>query len=848
MNFASIFTVSNFATMAEIQPLVDEMPHFTTVEELDQAQREDKGPSRATASDLIAKMTSFKTQTQEIYLRNMSTLDKARDLLADKERVKYMSLFEIAHILLPSSKREDGTFHASALYAVHTALHRDELTFRPLSPTSDCHRRDHLFEIFPRTFTRNIDRVATMVRDYWMSASKLMNPSSRGNFKWTPLGGFVLKARQAVLSSRKTRSWEKGAISPSTAGSNMAEVDWSQASWDIITFLQWWASYDLFDPNSRFYSYGATILRILDLYDEALLDQSTGWTFLQEIGVVPLCEIPSRYRVRFPDTGIVKGGGLAREGRPDLLENSLRPDIAAEYRTKRAAEKVFCIDGPSAFLIDDGVSLEATDRDDEFWIHVHAADPTSRIIPNSELSKYMEIIPENIYLKGHFQSMLSGTGGGGPAAEFRDFVEEFSLSPGSPALTFSARVNLAGEILDHKVEPSRLHDVLYMDPQDVAAFCNEPRPPLPPVQELSVGRPPRSDSRQPTRTVTSSASLDARSKNDLMTLYRLAEALKSQRLARGAWPYFPPKPSIRVETPSRSAGRDSNYVVGKSVYVPADPYISVVTNEDSACSVVGNLMVLAGQVAARWCAERNIPVPFRKDTLSAKNFDQAYKYATEVVYPQIARGEEPSVDQRGQLSVLTGKVQLSTSPGPHFAMGIDMYAKATSPLRRFSDLLVHWQIHAALAYEHETSQVVGSTPDSNAVLPYSEDQLARTLSLLQMREKMARAVSQGDQDWILMALSRAWRFEGTAPAKFRFVATSKWKNGLIGNIDLFKLKAMMEVGDIEGHVLIKDVKIGDTFDVELVDVNVHSRDIMVRALRHYPKTQERPRESIAAAA
>lgn len=844
MGYGSLFTVSNFISKTELEPVLAELPEGAQLEEMEQARNEDRGPSRNTAAVLLKKMHDFKTEAEKIYLQNVDKLDRARSLLSDADRVKYLSLFEIAEILLPRKMKDaEGNFSPAALYTVHTALFRDEISFRPLSPTSDCHRRDHLFEIFPQKFLQVINRVSTMVRKYWVDLYQSDDMSSERALSKSPFGEFVEQARAVVLQNREIRGYQNGAMAPSNVATTAPDAPWSQSSWEIISFLQWWASYGLFEEGSRFGAYGSTIIRALGLYDNLFLGKSAAWTFLQEAGILPLWEVPSRYRIRFPDTGIVKGGGLAR-ALPADVASSTRPDIAAEYRVDKPSEKVFAIDGPGAVLIDDGISLEKTEKEDEFWIHVHAADPSSGIDPHSNLSKFMELIPQNIYLQGHFQAMLSGPKGGGTDEELQALVAGYSLAPNRPALTFSAKVNHSGEILDYKVEPSQLHDVVYMDPSDVAELCGESRPAPRSSIEFSVGSLPPQGEPAVNRPITHSSELDQASRETLRTLYRLAEALKAKRVERGAWPYYFPGSSIEVKFPASNHDE-----VSDSTMIEADPYVKIGTGKDTASSIVDNLMVLAGQVAARWASDRGIPVPFRRDTDSVANFDAAHKYATEVLYPQIYKGLEPSVDQRSRLSNLTGPVTVSTTPGPHFLMGIDMYAKATSPLRRYSDLLVHWQIHAALSAERDFKRKLNPEEDDlNAILPFPKDEMNNTVSLLQMREKMASIVSRGDKDWILMALSRAHRFENFKPDNLRFTVTSRLKPALVGRLNFFQLQALLFVDDVGGMVLMKNVRLGDEFEVELTDVDVHAGEIRVKALKYHPLKKEEPTERIVAKA
>ncbi|KAK1246833.1 hypothetical protein MKX08_000635 [Trichoderma sp. CBMAI-0020] len=829
MGYSPLFTVAKFATQEELAPVMAKLPRKATIEQFEELRRNEQGPLRDDGSRLIQKMMDFRLKAEAVQKGNLAKLDAVRTFLSTQQQARYLSLFEIADILLPASLKVRGQFPPFALYAVHAALYQNEIGFRPLSPSSDCHRQDHLFEIFPQGHSQIINKVVTMVRDYTETRIKRLRAPNPHELEETILGKFILQAREAVLESRSRRQWTPhGTLAPGDAV-QLPEMKWSPSSKDIIAFLEWWASYDLFEPGSKFHGNGALILRALELYDDVVLDQSTAWTFLQEIGIIPPWEIPSRYKVRFPNVTIARGGGLERQV-PSNLGESKRPDIAAGFRREHGESPIFCIDAVSTMVIDDGISLERTDNPDEFWLHVHAADPASSIKPNSELCKYMELIPENIYLPGHFQAMLpSNLSEDDDAKDYASdgLVSQFSLKSGSPALTFSARVNRAGELLDFKVEPSTLGKVVYLDPEDVSKFCKEPAPPPVPSYSLVVGMPEGNGEPQLNRPMIAARDLDSSGKEDLLLLYQLAEAIKSKRLEKGAWPYFFPRPSVSVtlhDAPEEGDG---------SKTLPPDPYIKAAYEASMGCSVVSNTMVLAGEIAARWCSSRSIPIPYRRNIKFRHGIDKAFDYATKEIYPLIRKGIEPSGSQRQELARLTGGIEISSQPGSYFLLGLDMYAKATSPLRRFSDLLVHWQIHAALQHERTTQRTINAeTDDLDDILPFSSTQLATTLPLLEVREKMARTVSRGILEWILIALVRAWRFEKTAPRKLRFTVSSRWRQGCIGRVDFFGLNAIMDIEGLNHKALVKDVRVGDQFEVELADVNVHSRRILVKALKY----------------
>ncbi|UPK98581.1 hypothetical protein LCI18_009516 [Fusarium solani-melongenae] len=829
LGFNALFTISKFVPANDLKPILALIPRDVTPDDFEELRREDKGPGREAGADLIQKMRAFTLEADKAYQASLNSLDRARSLVSDGKRTKYLSLFELADILLPQSLKKGKRFSPAALYAVHTALYRNDFIFRPLSPSADCHRRDHLFEIFPYQDLMMINRVSLMVRDYTMTRGRNLKPPTDEELAWTGFGSFVLKAREVVLANRQKRSWTPYGVLAPSPGVTIETAEWSRKQLDFIRFLEWWASYDLFEDSSRFHADGSLILRALNLYDNATLDQRTAWTFLQELGMIPPWEIPSRYKVRFPGVKIEGGGGLQREV-PARLEDSTRPDIAEGSRRPWTDDMVFCIDAPETMLIDDGVSLERTEKPDEFWIHVHTADPASGIKPNSELGKFLELIPENIYLPGHFQAMLPADISLDQSGDYKSesLVDQYSLAAGRPALTFSARVNEKGDLLDYKVEPGTLHKVTYLDPKDVSKFCNEPSPPPASDKSLAVGQLPDKAKTMPNRPMMSAKDLDGKSKEDLLTLYRLAEAIRGKRLNKGAWPSFLPGASVTV------AFEDvpMSHTAGTKV-LPPDPYIKIGYDSFNGASVVSNTMVLAGEIAARWCSDRKIPVPYRRDVHSKDNFEAIYNYATKELYPPLERGVQPSLAQRQQLSRLTGGIEMSTEPGPYFMLGLDMYAKATSPLRRFSDLVLHWQVHAALAHEREVKRRIDpEVDDLNGILPFTVDTLPNTISLLHMREKMARTVSQGTKEWMLMALVRAWKFEKTIPQRMGFKVESRWRQGVLGKLDLFDLDAIMTVDGIDKLMLVKDIKVGDQFDVELCDINVHSRQIFVKALKH----------------
>ncbi len=95
-------------------------------------------------------------------------------------------------------------------------------------------------------------------------------------------------------------------------------------------------------------------------------------------------------------------------------------------------------------------------------------------------------------------------------------------------------------------------------------------------------------------------------------------------------------------------------------------------------AMVTDAMLLAGVAAARFCHERGIPIPYATQALP-DDLDTATDLAA--MYARRRRFKP---------------TRLLGEPELHAGLGLAIYTRATSPLRRYSDLLVHQQIRAEL--------------------------------------------------------------------------------------------------------------------------------------------------------
>jgi exoribonuclease R len=495
--------------------------------------------------------------------------------------------------------------------------------------------------------------------------------------------------------------------------------------------------------------------------------------------------------------------------------------------------KCFCIDAESATDIDDGVSLEPTETSGEYWIHVHVADPASRVHPQSIRAAQASAQTQTTYLYGHFARMFGDDA----------IRENFSLANGKPCLTFSAKVNKDGEILKYDITPAILRDVVYVSPEVVAETCDDEPQSMPgQCETFSVGSP-STTTWMPNRKMAEAKDLSTTDVDHLKTLSQLAAKLHSKRLQKGAVPYYAPRPVAEVSFDRVEVIKTPDGFMRCN----GDPSIHISYGGNGGSMMVASTMQLAGEVAARWCKGRGIPIPFRIQPRAAAN-EKLLEAFAEAHYPKLRAGEPLSSEEWRTFMLLSGGTDMSTHPALNFAMGIDVYTKATSPLRRYADLLVHWQIEATLLQEQrlghnvQPNQDLGFLPFSRAML---EEQI---LPVLRVRERHAKMLdrSQGNREWMLQALLRAWKFGESAdlPETFRFTVRAVMLKSLIkGTLNWFDMDALLEpcgIADLQQdgkHISMADTKVGDVYEVELDDVNVHSCRIRVKALRRIEEAQ-----------
>lgn len=314
---------------------------------------------------------------------------------------------------------------------------------------------------------------------------------------------------------------------------------------------------------------------------------------------------------------------------PSVLEaatmrvNDPPTDPDAPWRVDLSDLKVYTIDDITTKEIDDGLSWERL-PDGRERLWVHIADPGRWLTPGDILDQEARRRSTSVYL---------------PTGVIPMFPEELATGPMSLqqgqtccALSFGVILHPSGELADFQITASWVRPTYRLTYDDVDELLH----------------------------------LQVAGEGELSHLHQWAERRLAWRLAQGA---------IQIQMPEAD------------IKVTNDQVDVRVQHHSPARFLVAEMMILAGEVTARYAQNAGLAMPFRSQP-----------------QPELPREEELLQLPGGPVRACAirrclTKSEVSTTPGRHASLGLSAYVQATSPIRRYGDLLAHWQLKAHLRGE-----------------------------------------------------------------------------------------------------------------------------------------------------
>ena len=843
------FSVPHFVQASELDDILPYLPAMELPQEyLNRLQAFDASAPREVGAKLIEKMSMFHQAVDNIFRKNSDRLNRAYEIVAPPKAQAGRTIMTLGQIAVAVLQKNDPSELSPAMmYAVHKALLQSD----KVKLDGAGSRQDVSYQLYPQQNAAEVAQVRQWVREFQediiesntesFGTDAVYNDASKSD---NPFPSFIKKARAAIERSRLTRQiTPTGCLGPSSvkikpvhAGMNTYRTNGFQYlnanEKMIIQYMDAWARSRTLHPNGNISAAGPMILRAIGAYAEYDLDQSTAYTFLQELGIISPWEnhlVHSTIDLRLPDDDGAPEWvtQLQEDAVKESNEINFSNDSMKDLRKDWGDMPVFCIDSLDTVERDDGISVQPVENvDDEYWVHIHVADPSAFIKPESATARCAGHFAHTMYFPERKHPMLSSS-----------LTSQYlSLANGRPCLTFSGRISREGEILEKRIVPGIINNVHTTTPHEVGCALGV-------VETNSIGTTsvaivggdvPVAATEEKRKTTQPLADSHVEL---LRTLYEISHRLRSKRTRNGA---------LIVSQQGRTTTTFAKVFLGTDVsptylrksrttVYEGDPIVSVnqtTTGDGLVDNYVMDIMVLAGEICASWCSERNIPIPYRGLIRNPEPAFSLEAYKRDVIDPAIEKDGSVSVPDRNMLMRQYGRAGCSSSPMEHILLGVPVYCQATSPLRRYADMYTHWQVEAALRYEAATgASLVGSTDQS--YLPFSRaavEEYAKTI--IQREVKIKRIQRAGNKHWIIQALFRAFYFK-EAPLPETMKATVQELTNPAGR-KYALLHDWQQVGTISDSQVVSDnggLELGDVLEVKLQSVDTYWGDIHLEPVR-----------------
>jgi len=387
--------------------------------------------------------------------------------------------------------------------------------------------------------------------------------------------------------------------------------------------------------------------------------------------------------------------GIPVEFPEDALAEAAALDAPSEHpmepgRVDLTALQAVTIDDAYTEERDDALSLEVVDAGADaggqrYRVGIHIADAGALIPRNGAIDREADRRMSTLYLPEGAIGMLP------PGLSSR--LGSLDPQEARQAMSLLVHVNASGEVSDWEITPSliRCADSLTYEEADRAL-----------EEEDSPWHQMLSD------------------------LGRAAQAMRRGREADGAVNVDQPEMSIRA-------------------HQSGEVEVRVLQRSSPARQTVSELMILCNTLLAEFCRREGLPAVYRYQVapdLSGLAFDP--RNGAEV--PPLSAAE--GALQRYQLVRRLRPAELDTSPAPHGGLGVPAYIQASSPLRRYPDLVMQRQI----------SHFLGS---GRPLYPTEELSSLVYRAEVQLRE-LARLEEQRKRYWFLKYLQHS-RLKGSGP-------------------------------------------------------------------------------------
>ena len=497
-----------------------------------------------------------------------------------------------------------------------------------------------------------------------------------------------------------------------------------------------------FSQDPGLFGLPSLVLKSTGMYDEYAPNMQTGVFLLRELGVLP----PHTSKWMFSEELLLPCSGASKSlaGAYAKVHDADRPialkDSMEHYRHDWGDLRVFCIDPPGSRDADDGISLEhVPGQPGVCWLRVHVANPSAFLKRDSLAADLAQQLNSKYYFPDVQFPMLPDN--------LTDFC---SIKPGqTPVLTISVKIDAEGNILDKDVRSAIIRNVKNTTYGNVDFRMGLDDGP---TSIFTVGA---DDRKLSSAAGPEAVEINTEDLETLCDILKVTTAFGRRRVQMS----FPDHLFGNAMDGALTVWDRGNFLKGGSTRLgkfllpnrrtscdfQGDPVIQLATSSymprireaasqhrrPSSHNLVAEAMIMANIALAEWSWERKIPLLYRGSLLRKPLSEvEAFKQQTA---RQVDAMDESQVWEKISLlqreARLVGNSFCSSRPTILPRMGAHSYVKGTSPLRRYGDLVTHWQVQAALRHEAETGRTLaGADADGpRGPLPFSREEIDRML-------------------------------------------------------------------------------------------------------------------------
>ncbi|MGJ8687603.1 MAG: VacB/RNase II family 3'-5' exoribonuclease, partial [Spongiibacteraceae bacterium] len=358
-------------------------------------------------------------------------------------------------------------------------------------------------------------------------------------------------------------------------------------------------------------------------------------------------------------------------------------DSRSEQRKDLTSTPFVTIDSADTQDVDDAVWAEANEHG--WMLQVAVADPGAFIPSGSPLDNAARTRATSIYLPGKVLAML-------PTALSHDKCSLLA-NVNRPALVCSMQVSPDGDISDIAFSEATIHSSAKLSYDDVA-------------QHLS------GDSALP--------------HDCLKPLHAVSQALRSLRQRQQL--VMPEQADIRYQLNDQQKIGEISKVERNDAHRLIEECM-LAANRSAASWLQGNPSLYSCHAGLREERLGNVAEVIAAELPALKDADiTSLEGYTQLI--QASESSESSLPLRSIFARMLQRGELSSTPKPHYGLGLSSYCTFTSPLRKYGDLIVQRSIRAKLGDEEFSA-------------PTEE-----TVAALQDAQRNARGVSNQVEKWL----------------------------------------------------------------------------------------------------